>query len=113
MANLELFEWEVTEEHNGFPLPLDVMFGKDGGLYGESLLCIDAGGELVADPGGGGLFDFFNLAFVALLVPFCCCCACCRHFALLFLNQTFNINKTLNEYQIVMNSEEYLYSRFG
>jgi hypothetical protein len=81
--------FDVTEEHNEFPtFPLDVMFGSDGGLYGESL-CIEAGGELVADPGGGGLLAFFGLVFVALLVPFCCCCACWRHFALLFLNHTF------------------------
>lgn len=30
---------------------------------------------------------------MVLPVPFCCCCACCRHFALLFLNQTFFIKK--------------------
>lgn len=80
-------------EHNELPVFPEfnishlTTLGNDGGLYGESRW-MDAGGELVAEPGGGGLFDFFGLVLVTFVVPFCCCCCCCLHFALRFLNHT-------------------------
>lgn len=55
---LELFD--VTDEQSELVLLLlDVMLDKEEGLYGESR-CNEAGGELVLEPVGGGLFTFFG-----------------------------------------------------
>lgn len=75
--------------------------GSGGGLYGESRLM--AGGDTdEVEPDAGGLLDFFGRLLFPFEFPFCCCCCCWRHFALRFLNQTYEY-----VHVIKTNSENY------
>lgn len=48
--------------------------------------------------------DLLGFVFVGVVAVreaglFCCCCSCCLHFALLFLNHTWNKNSLLGIYE--------------